>query len=121
MSYQQPSDLARVPEARALAKTEADAFLAFHEAAFRDGGAVSRKYRELVALAVATAAGCPYCIDTHTRGATVAGASREEMTEVSFVAAAVCGGATVAHTLLGLRLHEEMEGQDQPTGDHVHG
>jgi AhpD family alkylhydroperoxidase len=94
--------------------------MAFHEAAFREGGAVPRKYRELVALAVATAAGCPYCIETHTRGATDAGASREEMTEVSFVAAAVSAGATAAHGLLGLRLRGEIDEHAQPAENHAH-
>lgn len=121
MTHQQATDLGRVPEARALAKTEAEAFLSFHEAAFREGGTVSRKHRELVALAVATAAGCPYCIDTHTRGATAAGTSRTEMAEVSFVAAAVSAGATAAHALLALRLRDEIETPDQPVQAHAHG
>jgi AhpD family alkylhydroperoxidase len=107
MTYQKPSDLGLVPAVRALAPDEFDAFLAFHDSVFRDGGAVPRKMRELVALAVATATRCAYCIDTHTRGATDAGATREEISEIGFVAAAVCAGGAMAHSLLALRLHAE--------------
>ncbi|MET9964224.1 carboxymuconolactone decarboxylase family protein [Streptomyces sp. NPDC006326] len=123
MTYQHPSDLHRVGQIRDLAKTEADAFLAFHAAAFRDDGVVSRKHRELVALAVATAQRCAYCIDTHTRGAAEAGATGQEMAEVAFVAAAVSAGGTMAHALLSHRLHGERQenGKTAPTGEHAHG
>lgn len=107
MTYQQPSDLRLVPAVRPLATDEFDAFMAFHESVFRDGGAVPRKTRELAALAVAMTTRCSYCIDTHTRGAADAGATREEIAEIGFVAAAVCAGGAMAHTLLALRLHAE--------------
>ncbi|GHG72614.1 carboxymuconolactone decarboxylase family protein [Streptomyces griseocarneus] len=109
MTYQHPSDLQRVPAVRELAKTEANAFLAFHAAVFRDGGAIPLKYRELIALAVATATRCAYCIDTHTRGAAEAGATPHEMTEAAFVASAVSAGGAMAHSLLAHRLHEENQ------------
>jgi AhpD family alkylhydroperoxidase len=115
MTYQQQSDLTRLLEARELARTEFDAFMAFHQSVFRDGGAVSRKYRELIALAVGSAMKCGYCIDTHTRGAAAAGASSTELTEAVFVAAAVGSGGTAAHALLALRLHEEA-GAGQAAG-----
>jgi AhpD family alkylhydroperoxidase len=107
MTYQQPADLTLIPQVRDLATTEFDAFLAFHESVFRADGTLPLKYRELIALAVATAAKCGYCIDTHTRGAAAAGASPTEMTEAVFVAAAVSAGSTMAHSLLALRLHAE--------------
>lgn len=107
MTYQQQSDLSLLPRARRLAKPEVDAFTAFHESVFRDGGAVPLKYRELIALAVGSATKCGYCVDTHTRGAADAGASDAELTEAVLVAAAVGAGGTAAHALLSLRLHEQ--------------
>ena len=107
MTYQQQSDLTMLPQARRLARTEFDAFMAFHESVFRDGGAVPLKYRELIALAVGSALKCGYCIETHTNGAAAAGASDAELTEAVLVAAAVGAGGTAAHALLALRLHEE--------------
>lgn len=105
--YQRPADLALVPELVALAPTEAKAFLAFNHAAERKDGALPRKVRELVALGVALTTQCAYCIDTHTRQARQAGASREEIAETAFVAAAVRAGGTLAHALLALRLCEK--------------
>jgi AhpD family alkylhydroperoxidase len=109
MDYQQSSDLRLAPVARGLAKAEFDAFMTFHETALRPDGMVPKKYRELIALAVATATKCAYCIETHTRGAAAAGATREEMIEASFVAAAVHAGGVMAHSLLALRLHDETD------------
>jgi AhpD family alkylhydroperoxidase len=102
--YQNPDDLARVPELLALAPVEGKAFLAFNHSVERPDGAVPRKYRELIALGVAFTTQCAYCIDTHTRQAREAGASKEEIAEAAFVAAAVRAGGTLAHALLSLRL-----------------
>jgi AhpD family alkylhydroperoxidase len=103
--YQHPDDLALVPELLALAPAEAKTFLAFNHAAERADGAIPRKYRELIALGVAFTTQCAYCIDTHTRHAREAGATKEEIAEAAFVAAAVRAGGTLAHALLALRLH----------------
>lgn len=104
--YQKPSDIALVPELLALAPTEGKAFLAFNHAAERDDGAIPRKYRELIALAVGLTTQCAYCIDTHIRQARETGATKEEIAETAFVAAAVRAGGTLAHSLLALRLHD---------------
>jgi AhpD family alkylhydroperoxidase len=102
--YQNPSDLGRVPELLALAPVEGKAFLAFNHSVERAEGAIPRKYRELIALGVAFTTQCAYCIDTHSRQAREAGASKEEIAETAFVAAAVRAGGTLAHALLSLRL-----------------
>lgn len=107
--YQHPADLALVPDLLALAPAEGKAFLAFNHAAERNDGAIPRKYRELIALGVAFTTQCAYCIDTHTRQAREAGASREEIAEAAFVAAAVRAGGTLAHALLSLRLNQASE------------
>jgi AhpD family alkylhydroperoxidase len=103
-SYQNRDDLAGVPELVALAEPEGRSFLAFNHAAERGDGAIPRKYRELIAVGVALTTQCAYCIDTHTRAARAHGASREELAEAAFVAAAVRAGGTLAHALLALRL-----------------
>ena len=104
--YQHPDDLALVPELLKLAPAEGKTFLAFNHAVERADGAIPRKYRELIALGVAFTTQCAYCIDTHTRHAREAGASREEIAETAFVAAAVRAGGTLAHALLALRLYD---------------
>ncbi|GAA3440970.1 carboxymuconolactone decarboxylase family protein [Planomonospora venezuelensis] len=107
MCYKHPSDLKLIPRLRDLAPAEASAFLEFHSAAGRSGGAVPPRYRELIAVGVALTTQCEYCIDTHTRQAREAGATAEELAEAALVAAAVRAGGTLAHALLMIRLHDE--------------
>jgi AhpD family alkylhydroperoxidase len=105
--YQSPDDLALVPRLAGLAPPEAQAFLAFNALIARDDGAIPRKYRELIALAVAMTTQCAYCLDVHAKHAKAAGASAAEVAEAAFIAAALRAGAALGHGLLALRLHEE--------------
>jgi len=73
-----------------------DAFRAFDERALADG-AIPRKYKELMAIAVALTTQCPYCIELHKKAAVAAGATKEELAEVTFVAAALRAGAAITH------------------------
>ena len=110
-AYQRPEDQAMAKDLARLAPTEAAAFLALKAAAERDGGAIPPKYRELMSVAVAITTQCAYCIDVHTRRAAAAGASREEIAEAAFIAAAPKAGAAVGHGLLALRLFDEAGGK----------
>ena len=51
----------------------------------------------LIALAVAHAVQCPYCIDAYTQASLEKGSNIEEMTEAAHVACAIRGGASLAH------------------------
>lgn len=73
-----------------------DAFVAFDKAALADG-AIPKKYKELMALAVALTTQCPYCLEIHREAAKKAGASEEELAETTMVAAALRAGAAVTH------------------------
>jgi len=106
MSGLDSTDFAYLPKLEEHAKDEFDAFNTFHSAAQRTDGTVPSKYRELIALAVALTTQCPLCIENHTARAKVAGATKEEVSETLFVAAAVRAGGTVAHGLLALRYYE---------------
>src|SRR5262249_60940747 len=78
-------------------------FVAFDEAAFRDG-AIPLKYKELMAVAVDLTTQCPYCIEIHAKRAKKAGATEQELAEAMLVAAALRAGGAVApgtHTLAG--------------------
>lgn len=72
------------------------AFAAFDRAALAEG-VVPKKYKELIALAVALTTQCPYCLELHRQAAVKAGATEEEISEVTFVAAALRAGAAVTH------------------------
>lgn len=72
------------------------AFVAFDKAAMADG-VIPVKYKELMALAVALTTQCPYCLEIHRDKAVKAGASPEELAEVTLIAAALRAGAAVTH------------------------
>ncbi|KQV90850.1 carboxymuconolactone decarboxylase [Massilia sp. Root351] len=110
--YQSPADLTLAKELIQLAPTEAKAFLGLKAAAERAGGAIPEKYRELIAIAVALATQCSYCIDAHAKNAARAGATREEIAEAVFIASALRAGAAVGHGLLALRLYDEAVSPD---------
>ena len=108
--YQRREDLTIVPDLLGLAAKEGSAFMAFHHSMEREDGIIPRKYRELIALGVAFTTQCAYCIDTHTRHARAHGASKQEIAEAAFIAAAVKAGGALAHSLLALRIFDEEEG-----------
>ncbi len=106
--YQTRNDIDTVPSLIAQAPAEGQAFVAFNTAAERADGAIPRKYRELIALGVALTTQCAYCIDVHTRHARAHGVTKRELAEAAFVAAAVRAGGTLAHSLMALRLFDEV-------------
>ena len=98
--YQRREDLTSIPDLLGLAAKEGME---------REDGIIPRKYRELIALGVAFTTQCAYCIDAHTRQARANGATKQEIAEAAFVAAAVKAGGTLAHSLMALRIFEEEE------------
>ena len=81
-----------VPVARASSR----AIWEFDQAALAPG-AISRKDKELMALAVAFTTQCPYCIGVHADRARDAGASEAEVAETVTVAAGLRPGAAITH------------------------
>src|SRR5687768_16132164 len=63
-----------------LAPKPLEAFKAFGQSIFADG-ALPAKTKQLIAVAVAHATQCPYCIRGHTKAATQQGATPEEIME----------------------------------------
>jgi AhpD family alkylhydroperoxidase len=90
------ANIKKLPALGAKAANAWKAFVAFDQAALADG-VVPKKYKELIALAVALTTQCPYCLAIHKDAAVKAGASEEEIAEVTYVAAALPAGAAVTH------------------------
>src|SRR5262245_49911467 len=107
MHYHDSDDLKILSEFKKLAPEEFKGFVELDGIVGRDDGAIPRKYRELIALAVACTTQCPYCLDVHTRNAKRAGATREEVTEGSLLAAALRAGAAVTHGALAVKLYNK--------------
>ncbi len=104
--YHDPEDLKLLKDLKELAPAEFRGFVELDKIVGREDGKIPRKYRELIALAVAHTTQCPYCLDVHTRAAKKAGATREEVAETAFIAAALRAGAAVTHGTLALRLFD---------------
>lgn len=105
--YHDAGDLRFLKEMSKLAPTEFNAWLNLDKIVGRQDGAIPRKYRELIALAVAFTTQCVYCIEAHVKGAKAAGASREEITETSMIAAALRAGAAATHGAMALKLFDQ--------------
>lgn len=105
-SHAHPDDQRLAADLARLAGREARAFLELKASAERPDGVIPPKYRELISIAVALTTQCSYCIDEHARRAAAASASREELAETVFIAAALRAGAAAAHGLMALRLFD---------------
>jgi alkylhydroperoxidase/carboxymuconolactone decarboxylase family protein len=94
--YYNAADLSRFGEIGEFQKDVADKFFAWYGEVFKDG-ALSAKEKSLIALAVAHAVQCPYCIDAYSSDAYQKGYSEAQMMEAVHVAASIRGGATLVH------------------------
>jgi AhpD family alkylhydroperoxidase len=77
------------------------AFQSFSQRVFADG-ALPSKTKELIAVAVAHVTQCPYCIRSHTKRATLKGATGQEIMEAIWVAAEMRAGAASAHSAIAI-------------------
>jgi AhpD family alkylhydroperoxidase len=90
------ANLKKVGKLGELAPEAFAGFKAFDRAALADG-AIPRKYKELIAIAVALTTQCGYCIEVHRKAALAAGATETELAETVFVASALRAGAALTH------------------------
>ncbi|MBQ3626799.1 MAG: carboxymuconolactone decarboxylase family protein [Synergistaceae bacterium] len=60
-------------------------------------GALTKREKALIALAVAHAVQCPYCIDAYAQSCLENGANEEQMMEAVHVAFAIRGGASLVY------------------------
>lgn len=84
-----------------LAPDTLTAFKAFSASVFAEG-ALPKKTKQLIAVAVAHVTQCPYCIRGHTEAALHAGATDKEIMEAIWVAAEMRAGGSYAHSALAL-------------------
>jgi AhpD family alkylhydroperoxidase len=105
--YHDPADLRRLKDMRKLAPADFDAWLGLNNIVGREDGAIPKKYRELIALAVACTTQCPYCLEAHAKAAKAAGATREEVAEAAFLAAALRAGGAATHGAMALKFFEQ--------------
>ncbi len=95
--YYASEDLKKFGDIGQHAKSLADGFFKYYGEVTGTDGALSRREKALIALAVAHAVQCPYCIDAYTQESLKNGSDLEQMTEAVHVAAAIRGGASLVH------------------------
>ena len=104
-SYYHPPDLGKFGDIGKDAPELWEKFSAWYDAVFAEG-ALTEREKSLIALAVAHAVQCPYCIDAYTTASLEKGAAPDQMTEAVHVAAAIRGGASLVH---GVQMRNRIE------------
>jgi len=95
-SYYDPKDLGHFGDIAKNAPGIGEKFFAWYAAVFADGALTARE-KSLIALGVAHAVQCPYCIDAYSKDALEKGCDLDQMTEAVHVAAAIKGGSALVH------------------------
>jgi 4-carboxymuconolactone decarboxylase len=71
-------------------------------------GQLSKREKALIALGVAHAVQCPYCIDAYTKACLEEGMTMEHITEAVHVASAIRGGASLVHGIQARNCAEKL-------------
>ncbi|MEM8894551.1 MAG: arsenosugar biosynthesis-associated peroxidase-like protein [Bacteroidota bacterium] len=95
-TYYNREDLSKFGNITEWQKELGDKFFSYYGSVFEEG-ALTKREKSLIALAVAHAIQCPYCIDAYTGDTLQKGVDEEEMMEALHVAAAIRGGASLVH------------------------
>ncbi len=95
-TYYRPADLAHFPDMGQNRPELWKKFMDYYGAVFEEG-ALTEREKSLIALAVAHAVQCPYCIDAYTQACLQKGSDLDQMTEAIHVANAIRGGASMVH------------------------
>ncbi|MEW6672030.1 MAG: arsenosugar biosynthesis-associated peroxidase-like protein [Thermodesulfobacteriota bacterium] len=106
-TYYTPEDLPKFDQIGNAAPELAKKFFDYYQAVFSDGELTERE-KALIALAVAHAVQCPYCIDAYTRACLEKGSNAAEMTEAVHVAVAIRGGASLVHGIQMRNITEKV-------------
>jgi AhpD family alkylhydroperoxidase len=72
-------------------------------------GALNKKQKELIAVALAVAAHCEWCISYHVKNALEEGASEQEILEAAWVAVLMGGGPALMYAQLVMKALEDFK------------
>ena len=97
MDFYDPTDLKRFSEIGKFSEELMKKFFDYYNAATGEDGALTKREKALIALAVAHVKQCPYCIEIHTQRAKKAGCSEAEIAEAVMGSAALRAGAAATH------------------------
>jgi len=106
-TYYKPEDLPKFGEIGKEAPELASKFFDYYNSVFAEGELTERE-KALIALAVAHAVQCPYCIDAFTQTCLEKGSNLSEMTEAIHVVTAIRGGASLVHGVQMRNIGEKL-------------
>ncbi len=106
-TYYNPADLAKFGNITAWQQEMGSKFFSYYAEVFKEG-ALSEREKALIALAVAHAVQCPYCIDAYTTDSLQKGADEAQMMEAVHVAAAIKGGSALVHGVQMMNKAKEL-------------
>lgn len=106
-SYYNPADLKKFGNIADFQKPLADKFFDYYGEVFKEGALTARE-KSLIALAVAHAVQCPYCIEAYTTDSLEKGCDEAQMMEAVHVAAAIKGGAVLVHSTQMMNKYKEL-------------
>lgn len=106
MDYYNSKDLKRFAEVGKFKEELMKKFFDYYNSAISEEGALTKREKALIALAVSHVKQCPYCIDAYTTQSLESGADPEQMTEAIHVAASLEAGITLIH---GIQMHNVLE------------
>lgn len=106
-SYYNPEDLKKFGNIADFQKPLADKFFDYYGEVFKEGALTARE-KSLIALAVAHAVQCPYCIEAYTADSLEKGCDEAQMMEAVHVAAAIKGGAVLVHSTQMMNKYKEI-------------
>ncbi len=97
-SYFNPEDLKKFKDITEFQEEYGNKFFDWYGTVMQEGALTARE-KSLIALAVAHAIHCPYCVDAYTSTCLQKGADEEQMMEAVHVAAAIKSGATLVNSV----------------------
>lgn len=106
-NYYHSEDLKKFGDITRFQSVLGKKFFDYYNEVFKEGALTARE-KALIALAVAHAIQCPYCIDAYTTDSLQKGADEEQMMESVHVAAAIRGGASLVHAVQMMNKADEL-------------
>ncbi len=100
--YYNPEDLKNFSKITEFEEKLGGKFFDYYGSVF-EPGALSAREKSLIALAVAHAVQCPYCIEAYSTDCLEKGASEKQMMEAVHVTCAIRGGASLVHATQMMR------------------
>lgn len=97
-AYYKSEDLKKFGNIVDFKKEYGEKFFEYYNSVFQEGALTARE-KSLIALAVAHAINCPYCMDAYTSTCLKKGADEEQMMEAVHVAASIKAGATLVNSV----------------------